>query len=147
VTLLHYTDDLGIPISPEMLLHVQNTDPNAGPDSSTEESDAYFLGLLPLLAPLQIPVPDALIDVEAADQELFQLSSGREQVRAQVEPLAQQYQTASRRRSQAQAAVCLLTEGITPPASLVALPEPTLTAAQALAAECAGTCEELRNSL
>ena len=152
VTLLHYTDDLGIPITDKMLVHVESTESSpaktrAAANGTSESPDKYFLGILPLLLPLQIPPPAPSANYEADFAELGQLSAGLQQVEGQLAGLATQYHEATNRLIQSRAAAGLIQASVPMPAASFDLPEMTLEAARAAESEALATRDALRHSV
>jgi Zn-dependent protease with chaperone function len=114
VTLLHYTDDLGIPVAREMLVRVQTRSdvPNEGGRQTdpvaTEVHQSYFLGILPLILPLQLE-PPAPSDNYAADfTELAQVSNSLREVADQLKSIGTQYQQATEQLIRSRSAIRLL---------------------------------------
>ncbi len=152
MTLLHYTDDLGIPITDKMLVHVESAESSpaktrATANGTSETLDKYFLGILPLLLPLQILPPSASANYEADFAELGQLAAGLQQVEGQLAGLATQYHDATNRLIQSRAAASLIQASVPMPASSFDLPEMTLDAAHAAESEALATREALRHSV
>jgi Zn-dependent protease with chaperone function len=151
VTLLHYTDNLGIPIKPDMLLHVESAQPTtvAAQAASTAASarDQYFLQILPLLLPLRLPSPVPSANYESDADELTRLSSSLQQVAEQLIPIASQYAEASRKRIQARAALRLLEARVPMRPEAFGLTETTVDAARTAEAESAATQDALRHSV
>jgi hypothetical protein len=150
VTMLHYTDDLGIPITQQMLLHVESTRPksihqNAG--AAAGVCDDYFLGVLPLLMPLRLAAPTPSSNYEADATELEQLSANLRQVAGQLAPIASQYADASKKLLQARAALRLLSAGVAIPPEQYALAEASADLARAAETEALATHDALRHSL
>jgi Zn-dependent protease with chaperone function len=153
VTMLHYSDDLGIPVTKEMLLRVETkgTAPAAGdrkatPDISEIHND-YFLGVLPLILPLQLSLPLPSSDYEADFTELTQLSSGLRQVVEQLAAIAGQYGQASEQLTQSLAAIRLLEARVPIKADEFGLAEAKLEIARDRAAESLSARESLRHSV
>jgi len=150
VTLLHYTDDIGIPINENMLtrVEVESGGPSGPARSSTAEfSRFYFLGILPLIKPLRItaPVPSAKLDTDYAD--LNQLVSGLGQIAPQLESFANQDTELLDQLTSARAAHILLNNGFGLPAGTFSLPKLTLEGAAAAEAQVLADRQELRHSL
>jgi hypothetical protein len=153
VTLLHYTDDLGIPITEKMLIHVASTQPKAAlgyaaAAESRSPADEFFLGVLPLLTPLKImPLPAPGADLGADLAELNQLSTGLHQVTGHLAPVASQYSDASRMLIQARAALRLLESGVSIQPKTFGLADATMESAQSAATDAIATRDALRHSL
>jgi Zn-dependent protease with chaperone function len=152
VTLLHYTDDLGIPITEQMLLHVESTQPKAAlgyaaAAAASSAADEFFLGMLPLLMPLRIAAPAPSVNYEADIAELNQLSAGLQQVAGQLAPVASQYTEASRKLIKARVALRLLGSGVSIQPEAFGLTNATVEAAQAAEREVTTTRDALRHSL
>jgi hypothetical protein len=128
-----------------MLLHVRSTQAESAPRE--DDCDKYFLGVLPLLLPLQISSPVASQNPEADDTELNQLALGLRQVAEQVAPIAEQFQEASHKRVQARAALRLLEARVPIKAGDFVLAEATIEAARSAETEATATLESLRRSL
>ncbi|MGA3265856.1 MAG: M48 family metallopeptidase [Verrucomicrobiota bacterium] len=151
VTLLHYTDDLGIPITERMLLHVESTHPKAAQGYAAaadfrSATDEFFLGVFPLLMPLQVPAP-APVNAEAALAELHQLSAGLQGVAGHLAPIASQYSDASQKLIKARAAVRLLESDVLIQPEAFALADQTIESAETAAADALAARQALRNSL
>ena len=152
VTLLHYTDDLAIPISDEMLTHIQSqrTGAPAKPvvaPAVSESCNAYFFELLPLLEPVRLNPPAASVKLESDFAELNQLSSGLQQISKQLADFAQEYAALSDQLTSARAAQCLLKHGVVLPPGRLGVPATTAEEASALEAETVASQEALRHSL
>lgn len=149
VTLLHYTDDLGIPISSDMLRNVESTRPKSAtaPAAAGSFCKEYFLGILPLLMPLKIPVPVPATNYEAVASELSQLSAGLQQITAQLTPIVTQHGEASAKWIKARAARRLLESGVTIQPAQFGLLDATLEAAQNAEVEAQATRDTLKHSL
>jgi hypothetical protein len=150
VTLLHYTDDLGIPITQQMLLHVESTRPRSSGQpaaAAAQASDEYFLGVLPLLTPLRLATPAPSSNYEADAAELEQLSASLRQVAGQLAPIASQYADASNKLLQARAALRLLGAGVAIPPEQYALTDASADSARSAKAEALATRATLRHSL
>lgn len=115
VTLQYYTDELGIPITEQMLQKVELKNRPAGTpvavDASAQPGVQYFLGLLPILNPLELPPPQPPADLEAAAQELERLRAGLGAVAAQLAPVARDFAAESQREIRFRAARLLLEAG------------------------------------
>ena len=150
VTLLHYTDNLGIPVTAPMLLHVESTQPLTDRGYAAvapSPADEFFLGVLPLLMPLRLVPTAPSANYEADVAELNQLSAGFAQIAGQVAPMAEQYTDASRKLIQARAARRLLDAGVPIQPDAFGLASGTAESAQAAEAEAVDTRDGLRHSL
>ncbi|MFO1488810.1 MAG: M48 family metalloprotease [Verrucomicrobiota bacterium] len=149
VTLLHYTDDLDIPISPDMLLRVETKRPASAtaPAVATNVCKDYFLGVLPLLMPLRIQPPVPAANYESAATELQQLSAGLQQIAAQLDPIASQYAEASGKRIKARAAIRLAGSGASFQPGSLDLGDDLPATAEAMETETAGLRQALKHSL
>jgi Zn-dependent protease with chaperone function len=149
VTLLHYTDDLGIPVNNQMLLHVESTQPKAaqGYAASRKPAEEFFLGMLPMLLPLQIQMPAPSANFEADSAELNQLSSGLQQVAGQLAPIAAQYAGASQKLLKAHAALRLLNAGVTIEPQAFGLASATIEAAQSAETNASAASADLQHSV
>lgn len=152
VTLLHYTDNLGIPITNQMLLHVESKLTEgaqgyvaAAPKKSA--ADEFYLGVLPLLAPLQIAPPAPTSDYEADTTELTQLSTGLQNITAQLAPMAEQFKEISSKLVKIRAALCLLDAGVPVKPEAFGLTDPTRESAQAAEEETTAERDALQHSL
>jgi Zn-dependent protease with chaperone function len=150
VTLLHYTDNLGIPITDQMLLRVeskQSNDARGYAAAKTDPADEFFLGMLPLLLPLRIKQPAPSANIEADIAELQQLSAGLQQISEQIAPMAAQYKEASQKRMNARIALRLLGMGMVFEPKTLGLASATMESAKAAEAEASEARESLRRSL
>lgn len=158
VTLLHYTDDLEIPVTAPMLLRVEAKAPavsavqrgaaqTATAAMNHEVLDSYFLGIAPLLFPVRIPIVAASTNYEADMTELLQLTGGLQEVRGQIEPIAAQYHAATEQLLQARTAAQLLAAGVPLAAEVYGLSEASVAAAQAFESEAVATRTALRHSV
>lgn len=151
VTLLHYTDNLGIPVTAQMLLRVESTQPAAARGyaaaAARSHADEFFLGVLPLLTPLRLAPLAPSTHYEADHAELAQLSTGLQQISGQLAPMAEQYLEASRKWVQACAAQRLLDAGVPIQAAEFGLTAATAEAARAAETEAAAARGDLRHSL
>ena len=152
VTMLHYSDDLGIPVTKEMLLRVEtksgslNQSPHPSALDDGQAHTEYFLGVLPLILPLQLSLPMPSSDFEADYAELMQLSSGLHQVTEQLVSISEQYRQASEQSVQLQAAVRLLEARVPIKADEFGLEAATLEVAQQRANEVQASREALKHS-
>lgn len=152
VTLLHYTDDLGIPITRQMLLHVESTQPKAAQGyvaaaAARSAADEFFLGMLPLLMPLRVSPPVPSANYEADITELNQLSTGLQQVAGQFASAASQYMDASQKLIKSRAALRLIEAGVSIQPETFDLANATIESARAVEAGAAATRDTLRHSL
>jgi Zn-dependent protease with chaperone function len=157
VTLLHYTDDLEIPVTPDMLLAIESTAQSRAGKSSAHKSvsssangdalDRYFLGVLPMLEPAQLRPLVPSMNYEDDMAELLQITANLQNVRGHLEPLAGQFADATERLQKTSAAIRLLTaQNIIAPETY-GLKEASLEAAQIAEAEASQTRLSLRHSL
>ena len=144
VTLLHYTDDIGIPINENMLTHVEVEQHGIKGGAG---NPSYFLGLLPLLKPIRLgaPVPSTKIDADYA--ELNELISRLKHIAPQVEGFAQQDADLLDQLTSTRAAHILLNNGFALPAGTFSLPKMNLDAATSAEAEAVAARQQLRHSL
>jgi len=158
VTLLHYTDDLEIPVTAPMLLRVETKTPavsasqrgvaqTATATMNDEALDNYFLGLSPLLLPLLIPTVMPSVNYEADMTELLQLTGSLQDIRAQLEPIAAQYHAATERMLQARTAAHLLQSGVHITAEAFGLNEASVAEAQAAESEAVAMRTSLQHSV
>lgn len=152
VTLLYYTDDLGIPITEKMLLRVESTQPKdaqgylkAAPAKSA--ADEFFLGAAPLLMPLQMGPISPSANLEADATELDQLSERLHQIAAQMAPITEQYEKARAKLAQARTALRLLEAEIPIQAGDFSLPESSVPAARAAESEAMADRDRLSRSV
>ena len=143
VTLLHYTDDIGIPISEDMLTQVEVEQPGA----SGGGSQAYFLGLLPLMKPVRIAAPAPSTRIDADFAELNQLISSLQQIAPQLEGFAQQDVELLEQLTSTRAAHILLNNGYGLSAGTFSLPKMNLHEAATAEAGVLEARQELRRSL
>lgn len=150
MTLLHYTDNLGIPITDQMLLRVESTQPAIAQGYAPAKSDPvddFFLGMLPLLLPLKITPPVPSVNQAGDLTELHQLSTGLQQIAGQVAPMALQYKEISQKLLDARAALRLLGMGMAIEPKAFGLASATVESAKAAEAEASATRDALRESL
>lgn len=151
VTLLHYTDDLGIPVSEQMLLRVESKQAAGNRRPATRDSDEllneYFLGILPLMLPLRLFPPTASTNYETDHTELSRLATGLQQVTAQLTPIATQYREATERLIQSRAAGRLIEAQVPIIATTFGLTEATLEAARTWETESLTTRDSLRHAV
>ena len=143
VTLLHYTDDIGLPIREDMLRHVEVESPG----EKTEVSQAYFAGILPLMKPLRLEAPLASTKMDADYAELSQLIASLQQIAPQLENYAQQDEELLGQLVSARAAHCLLNNGFGLSEGTLSLPKMNLESAAAAEANALAARQELRHSL
>jgi Zn-dependent protease with chaperone function len=150
VTLLYYTDDLGIPITDQMLLHVEPAQPTEARGyaaAKIDSADEFFMGMLPLLLPLRVAPPAPSTNLEADLAELHRLSAGLQQISGQFTPLASQYMENSQKRLDARAALRLLNTGLAVEPKTFGLASATPEAAKAAETEASTALDSLRQSL
>jgi Zn-dependent protease with chaperone function len=150
VTLLHYTDNLGIPVTEQMLLHVESKQSKAAQGyaaAAGSAADEFFLGVLPLMMPLQLVPPSPSTNYEADIAELNQLSTGLQQVAGQLASIVSQHTDVSRKLIKARAALRLLGAGVSIQPDTFGLANATVESALAVEAEALATRDALRNSL
>lgn len=152
VTMLHYTDELCIPITPEMLSHVQTKSSASVKEERpgvgvVETHEDYFLGVLPLILPLQLSAPVASTNYEADFNEVSQITSGVLQVAGQLAPLGEQFRHAGQQLIQSRAAMRLIEARVPFKPAEFDLAEARLEAAQEREAEALATRETLRHAV
>ncbi|MGC3957587.1 MAG: M48 family metalloprotease [Verrucomicrobiota bacterium] len=157
VTLLHYTDDLDIPVTQDMLLRVEakvpvnHGRPGAGAvlvsRASVVKLDEYFLGALPLLLPVRLPPLVPSMNYEADMTELLEITGRLQDVQGQLEPIVAQYDETSEQLIQARTAAHLLSAGLSVVPEDYGLSNSTLEAAQAAEADALQSRESLSHSL
>jgi Zn-dependent protease with chaperone function len=142
VTLLHYTDDIGIPVTEQMLTKVE-----VASSASGTANQSYFLGVLPLIAPLRLNLPAASTKLDEDYNELNQLAAGLQQIEPQIEGFAAQDAELLDQLTSASAAHLLLNNGYGLPAGTFSLPRLNLEEAAAAEAEALAARQKLRHSL
>jgi len=149
VTLLHYTENLGIPITEKTLLRVESKQSKEalGYATATDPADEFFMGLLPLMLPLRIELPAPSVDLEADLAEFHQICEGLEPVAAQVRPMASQYREYAQKWLDARAAARLIEWGLAIDPKTFGLMDGNLATAKALEQEAQAERESLRDSL
>lgn len=116
VTLLHYTDDLGIPIVPEMLVPVQ-AEEDKMPGQRAKKTmgagavETCLMGLKSLLLPLRLETPEPSADLETDYATLNQLTAALKPIHKTIAPIPEQYQRVSERMVQARVAMRLAEAG------------------------------------
>lgn len=157
VTLLHYTDDLEIPVSAPMLLRVEPQTPaaTARPGSPAQATtaarpetvvDEYLFGIAAMVLPLKIPPVTPSLNYEADMTELLQLTESLQAVRSDVELIGVRYGEAIERRLQARTARQLLHAGVTIAGETYGLVATSETAAQEAEAEADAARATLQHS-
>jgi Zn-dependent protease with chaperone function len=157
VTLLHYTDELGIPLTEDMLVRVEAKAPavnanfaaaaNAGSRGDAGLLEDYFLGVLPLFAPVKLPLVVTSMNYEADMTELLQITSSLQDVSGSLEASTTQYHEATERLIQVRTAGQLLGAGGSLAPKAYGLSEATLESVQKAEAEAMQECDALRHSL
>ncbi len=133
VTMLHYSDDLGIPVTKEMLLRVETK--GAAPATASRQTT------------LDAVEPMASSDYERDFTEATQLSTGLRQVTEQLASIGERYQQTTEKLIQSRTAVRLIEARAPIKAEEFGLTAATLEAAQASEAEALSTRESLRHSV
>jgi hypothetical protein len=160
VTLLHYQEDLRLPVLPASLVPVANrvgpavvpAAPTVAP-SPVEESEVaiqrYFFGLAEVMHPITLSPDDiaAPLNLNVAIQNLKSLPARLETVRTQVELARQRFGHSETRRVQAAQAKALLEAGLSIQPELFGLPEPTPFAAERALAEAQDEQARVREKL
>ena len=144
VTLLHYTDDIGIPIREDMLTHVEVEGRGGGSGTNVNE---YFLGILPLMKPIHLGLPMASTQMDADYAELNQLTSSLKQIAPQLEGFAEQDAELLDRLISVHAAHILLNNGYGLTEGALSLPKMNLETAAVAEGEAITARQELRHSL
>ena len=152
VTLLHYTDNLRIPITQQMLTPVQSEQKVgvsiAKPTSPPNEiCDTYFFKVLPMLLPFRLTTPVASTNWEADAMELNQLSASIRQISEQLADCAQRYDHATEQLLTARMAHCLIAGGLEVDPATLGSSEATIESATAAETKAAQAREALRDSL
>lgn len=154
VTLLHYTDDLDIPVTPDMLLTVETkSDPRNGSSGAaaghptTDSLDQYFLGVLPLLLPVKLPPVMPSMNYEADMTELLQITGSLQDVGERIAPLLAEHREVNEQLLQARTALQLMRAGITIKPETYGLLEASTAMAEAVEAESVQGRESLRYSM
>lgn len=142
VTLLHYTDDLRIPITERMLTRVE-----IASSASGAANQSYFLGVLPLIKPLRLNPPAASTKLDEDYNELNQLATGLKQIEPQLEGFATQDAELLDEFTSASAAHLLLNNGYGLPAETFSLPKLNLQEAAAAETDALAERQKLRHSL
>ena len=119
VTLLHYRDDLGVPVNPTMLTPLQPEKPAVGtpappatPSAADGPEAAYFLGIANLIYPLRLQVPTPSTDPETDREALHQMTAGLQQVAGDLANISKEYAQATEKLLLARAARGLAHEGV-----------------------------------
>jgi Zn-dependent protease with chaperone function len=144
VTLLHYTDDIGIPINENMLTHVELEQDGA---TGGGGNPSYFLGLLPLMKPIRLGLPLPSTKMDADYLELNELVSSLRHIAPQVEGFSDQDEDLLDQLISKRAAHILLNNGFALPADTFSLPKMNLAAAATAETEAAAARRQLRHSL
>ena len=161
VTLLHYTDNLGIPITEKMLTRVETRRDVAAVAGGVQTKQpyslggavaddllhSYFLGILPLMKPLRLDLPVASTKLDADYAELSQLAASLQQIAPQLAAFAQQDAEFSEQLASVRAAHCLLNNGFDVSEGMLSLPKMDLETAAAAEAEAVTARQNLRHSL
>lgn len=152
VTMLHYTDDIGLAITEQMLTRVEVEKRDAVREGGAGFSTAdlgrtYFLGILPLLKPLRLNTPIASVRLEEDYAELNQLAAAVQQIVPQVEGLPAEDARLLEGLTSARAAHRLLNNGFGFMPGTFSLPQENLTGAAAAEEEALAARQELRHSL
>lgn len=142
VTLLHYTDDLRIPITERMLTRVEVASSTSG-----AANQSYFLGVLPLIKPLRLNLPAASTKLDEDYNELNQLATGLKQIEPQLEGFAAQDEELLDQLTSASTAHLLLNNGYGLPAGTFSLPKLNLQEAATAEADALAERQKLRHSL
>jgi hypothetical protein len=144
VTLLHYTDDIGIPIREDMLTHIEIEGRGGG---SGTDVNQYFLGILPLMKPIHLGLPMASTQMDTDYAELSQLTASLKQIAPQLEGYAKQDAELLDRLISVRAAHILLNNGFGLSEGALSLPKMNLETAAIAEADAIAAREELRHSL
>jgi len=157
VTLSHYTDDLEIPVTLDMLLPVETKTPGrndpasaragGGSTAPSEVLDSYFLGALSLIQPLKLSALVPSMNYEADMTELLQITGSLQDVHGQLAPIVTQYHDATERLIQSHTAAQLLRAGIRIGPEVYGLTDTTVEAAQLAEEEATGARDSLCHSL
>ena len=152
VTLLHYRDNLGIPINQSMLTPLQPEKPSAAAMAGNLPADQdavgrYFFGVNRLLYPLRLNPPAPSADPAKDLAELNQITAGAGQIAGQLASRAKEYIQTTEQWLRARAAFRLAHEGVpVDPAAFGGSGLAIETAEQA-AREAGRMREDLRESL
>lgn len=152
VTLLHYTDDLSIPITQQMLTPVQPEQAAgvtiAKPVTPTNEwCEAYFFGVLPMILPLRLNTPTPSTNWESDALELNQLSTGIRQLSEQLAECAREYNQAAEKWLTAKTARCLIASGLAVDPARLGQTVATVESATQVEKEAAVAKDSIRSSL
>lgn len=145
VTLLHYTDDIGIPITEQMLTSVEVK--RNGKSAGAFSTDSYFLEVLPLIKPIRLTVPVSSEKLDEDYAELNQLVDGLKQIAGQLQGFAHQDTELLDRLTSVRAAHVLLNNGFGLPEGTFSMPKLNLEAAAAAETEAIEERQKLRHSL
>ena len=153
VTLLHYRDDLRVPINASMLTPLQpekaavaTPAPAAAPTAS-DAIAAYFLGVPDLFHPLRIPAVTPSANWEGEAEELRQTAAGLQQVTEAVGKIGQEYAQATEKLLVARAGGALAHEGVPVNPATFGGSGTAIEAAQKSGKEAAAMRESSRHSL
>jgi hypothetical protein len=141
VTLLHYTDDLGLPIKENMLRHVEVE------KAATTEASDYFAGLLPLIKPVRLLTPNPSIKIEDDFAELNQIVSSLKQIAPQLKGYVRHDEELLDKVTSARAAHVLLSNGSTVPEGTFGMPRINVDGAATAEAEAGAARQGLKHSL
>jgi Zn-dependent protease with chaperone function len=134
VTMIYYTNELGIRVLPQMLTPVviSRPDPKASTPAGTPGDSLlsnYFLGAQSIVFPLRLPDITASSDWEADIRELQQIVGGLVQIGGQITNAMADYRAATDRRDNARVGICLMANGMTYDPALFGGTEATMEAA------------------
>lgn len=150
VTLLHFTENLGIPVNQSMLTPVKTEPivkaaPMTAPVGATD-LESYFFGMLPLMLPVRLELPVSL-DFEQGTSELQQLFAQLHQVSGEMASVKRQADEAAQKLIYARAAQCLMSGGLAVDPALFGKTEATPEAATAAEKEAAAVRQSLKHSI
>ncbi len=152
VTLLHYTDDLDIPVKAEKLLRVQPSQKRTEAASTTQNatsnaSNEYLLGIERMLLPLTLEPPSPSANYEQHAAELEQLASNLTKLTEQLASVATQFTNASGKMFKARAALRSLEARHPIKLESFGLTDGSIESVRAVESEAASTRDSLRHSL
>src|SRR6202142_3105395 len=135
-----------------MLTHIQpeRTAAPAQPpvaSGASENCDAYFFGIRPLLEPIQLNPPAASVNLESDYAELTQVTSGLQQLAKELAEFSQEHAVLADQLASARTTHCLVSHGVVPPPGKVALSHVTVEQSALAESQVIASQEGLRHSL
>ncbi|NOS70432.1 MAG: M48 family metalloprotease [Verrucomicrobia bacterium] len=152
VTLLHYTDDLDIPVKAEKLLRVQPSQKKSEAASTQSASahstsNEYLLGIERMLLPIKLEPPSPSANYEQHATELEQLASSLKNLTEQLASIATQFTDASGRMFKARAALRSLEARHPIKLESFGLADGNIESVRAVESEASATRDSLRHSV